>query len=162
MSLTVELADGTVGYTVRRVDDCLAAAIATTLQVPIEEVPDPHVRERIRGGEDPAEINDQSAQVLKSWLADHGLRMVVHRRVPAARRRWIGIVPHSWWFHSHCMVMRFGEILFDPSETYLFHFDALPALISRESASRLQAAMRVRRWGPERVGFGLSFQEWRS
>src|SRR5437762_1844887 len=88
------LTDGTTGYHVRngRRDDCLAAALATCLQVPIEEVPDPRIGERLDAGEAPEDIDRSAWRELRRWLAERGLQMCSHRTVPANRHRWIGIV----------------------------------------------------------------------
>jgi hypothetical protein len=95
--LTVELSDGSVGYLVRapRRDDCFAAALATVLQVPIDEVPDSRLHERARAGEDREEIRRSAARALADWLSGRGLRAIIHRRVPAARARWIGVGTHA-------------------------------------------------------------------
>jgi hypothetical protein len=112
---TLELADGTLGYFMhaRRMDDCWQAAVATVLQVPIDDVPDWRLRERRRGGELGGEIVRSAWQEMDRWLAGRGLRMVTHRIVPAARARWIGVVVMPALFRSHSMVMswaRFSSI----------------------------------------------------
>lgn len=113
---TQRLRDGTIGYHVRgvRADDCWAAAVATCLQVPLEQVPDARLDERLQTGEDPAEINRSAWAEFARWLDRRGLRMVVHRTVPVARRRWIGIVQFAGVFNNHCLVMSRDEVLFDP------------------------------------------------
>jgi len=113
---TVDLPDGTVGWYVRlpRSDDCWAAAVATCLQVPIEDVPDPEVDARLRAGEDPGEIDRSAWEEFSKWLAERELRMVAHKSVPVARRRWVGIVPHAGAFNDHTLVMSGSELLFDP------------------------------------------------
>jgi hypothetical protein len=114
---TIRLADGTIGYHVRRSDDCFAAAIATVLQVPIEELPDPRLDERLAAGEQAEEISQSMFDELHHWLASRGLEMVVHRRPPANRRRWIGIVPMHGVFNDHCLVMDRERCLFDPTHS---------------------------------------------
>ena len=111
------LEDGTIGYRVRvpRTDDCFAAALATVLQVPIGEVPDPRIDERLAAGESPEEITSSAWDGLYEWLDRRGLRMIVHEKVPANRRRWIGIVPWRGDFNDHCLVMRMDRLLFDPA-----------------------------------------------
>ncbi len=115
------LRDGTFGYFVRglRTDDCWAAALATCLQVPIDEVPDPRLDERLRAGEDPAEVDRSAWLALDRWLADRGYRMTVHCKPPTSRKRWIGIVQLPGWFQSHCLVMSRDEVLFDPAAAVL-------------------------------------------
>jgi hypothetical protein len=115
-SKPVRLRDGSLGYPVRapRSDDCFAAAIATCLQVPIEQVPDPRLDERLTAGDAVDEINRAAEQELMTWLANRGVRRLLHRTVPVARKRWIGVVPMPGTFNDHCLVMSGGEILFDP------------------------------------------------
>jgi hypothetical protein len=73
-----------------------------------------------------------------------GLRLVTHRALPIARRRWIGVVPMPGAFNSHCLVMSRRDVLFDPARV----FDGLPE----------QPPRQIRRWQLTDVGFGLSFQ----
>jgi hypothetical protein len=140
------LEDGTLGYPMRvpRTDDCFAAAIATTLQVPIEEVPDPRIDERLAAGEAPEEIDRRVWANLTSWLASRDLRIIPHRKVPAARRRWIGVVPISGNFRSHCLVMSHERLLFDPANN--------PSYIPRPDGRK------VRTYQPDQITFGLSFR----
>jgi hypothetical protein len=117
MEREVLLRDGTVGYYMRfpRFDDCWAAAVATCLQVPLKDVPDPCLDERLFAGEDPDEIERSAWREMHDWLADRRLRMIVHRKVPAPRRRWVGVVPVAHErFGDHCLVMSRSEVLFDP------------------------------------------------
>jgi hypothetical protein len=72
----------------RDYDDCFTAAMATVLQVPIDQVPEPHLSKRIEAGEPPEQIELTAWQETCCWLAARGLRMILHRKVPAARRRW--------------------------------------------------------------------------
>lgn len=140
---TMRLADGTLGYYVRwpRKDDCFAAAIATCLQVPIEEVPDPRLDERVAAGEPVVEIDDSVWDDLYAWLDIRGLRMILHHKVPAARRRWIGVIPIPGAFMSHCLVMTRREVLFDPAR--------IPPL----SLAAISWRFRARD-----IRYGLSFQ----
>lgn len=137
---TTHLSDGTTGFYMRpdRGDDCWQAATATVLQVPIDEVPDLRLNARVESGEHPDKIARSAWHSMEDWLNGHGLCMVVHRKVPVARRRWIGVVPCEGDFQSHSLVMTRDDLLFDPAE---------------------------RIWGsggrytPEHIGFGLSFQQ---
>jgi hypothetical protein len=155
---TVDLADGSVGYFMRprRTDDCWQAAVATVLQVPIDEVPDSRLRERRRGGEHPAEIVRSARREMDAWLVDRGLRMVTHRKVPVARARWIGIVPFPYWFMSHSLVMNWDRVVFDPSERSLLASAALFEKLGLSPPAGVRG-VRVRTWGPEEVGYGFSF-----
>ena len=133
---STRLRDGSVGFYGRlpRTDDCQAAALATVLQVPIEEIPDPNVDERLLAGEDPAEIHRSAYAELEAWLERRRLRAVLHRKVPAARSRWLGVVPLGGWFENHCLVMVRGEVLHDPV------LDFPPGVVRQFRASEV-------RWG---------------
>jgi hypothetical protein len=116
----IRLGDGSTGYYIRlpRTDDCWAAAIATCLQVPIEEVPDPRLDEKVNAGEDPEEVNRSAWEDMHSWLEERGLRMVIHRK-SFPRGRWVGVTramstKPAGWFASHCLVMVGNALLFDP------------------------------------------------
>jgi hypothetical protein len=116
-SPTVRLPDGTVGYCVRapRTDDCWAAAVATVLQVPIQDVPDAQLDHRLRAGEKPETIDRDARAKMSQWLQGRGIRMVEHAQVPVAIPRWIGVVPLRGWFNDHCLVMSESNVLFDPT-----------------------------------------------
>jgi hypothetical protein len=139
------LADGTLGYYVRapRSDDCFAAAIATVLQVPIEDVPDPRLDERLAAGETPEHINRSAQDQLRRWLAGRGLRMVTHRMLPARHRRWIAVIPMRGHFNDHCIVMARDQLLFDPAAVY--------------GAGMYFRGLWVREFRPQDATYGLSF-----
>ena len=139
---TVRLPDGSLGWFMRRRDDCLQAAIASVLQVPITEVPDAHIDRRLRKGEDPDELNRQMWAELAEWLAGRGLEVVVHPSVPVPADRWIGIVPKEGDFQSHCLVMSHEELLHDPAR----------------GIAEFERQQKVRIWGPDDVMFGLTFE----
>lgn len=113
---TITLSDGTTGYFERgmRTDDCFAAALATCLKVPIGEVPDPRIDERLQAGEDAEAIARSSWQELAEWLTARGLLMNVHAQPPVELPRWIGIVRFPGSFNDHTLVMSRDEVLFDP------------------------------------------------
>jgi hypothetical protein len=143
-SKPVRLPDGTLGYPVRapRSDDCMAAALATCLQVPIDEVPDPRLDERLEAGEPVDEINESASQELLNWLADRGLERVLHSTMPVAQKRWIGIVPMPGTFNNHCLVMAGNDLLFDPVDP-------------RQSGE--MNGRRLRAFGADDVRYGFSF-----
>jgi hypothetical protein len=116
---TVTLSDGTTGWLERgaRTDDCFAACIATCLQVPIAEVPDPRLDERLQAGEAAADINRSALGDIEAWLASRGLRARVHSTPPVDLPRWIGVIPFPGVFNDHSVVMVGGEILFDPVDS---------------------------------------------
>jgi hypothetical protein len=131
----VQLDGGEVGYCMdpARTDDCFQAAIATAVQVPIEQVPDLRLDRRVAAGDDPEEINRESWVRLEAWLLGRGLRIVVHETVPVERDRWAGVClgrPDAeaglrdgygefvWRdnpFRDHCLVMTHGDVFFDPA-----------------------------------------------
>lgn len=155
---TMRLADGTVGYSVRflREDDCFAAAVATILQVPPEDVPDPRLDERLAAGENPEEVNRTAWREFEIWLAGRGLTMIVHRSVPVDAERWIGVVPLRGWFQNHCLVMSRSRLLHDPA------FDARGAIAMGLPGISLEVVMsptRALAFGPDRIRFGYSFQQ---
>lgn len=110
------LEDGTIGYYMRRGDDCWPAALATVLQTPLGELPDLNLDQRVELGQNPADISISAWVEIEDWLATRNLRMQLHRRLPITRHRWIGIVPVSGDFQSHCLVMTRAQKLFDPAE----------------------------------------------
>jgi hypothetical protein len=137
----VRLPDGTIGYYERggRTDDCWPAAVATCLQVPIDDVPDPRIDERLNAGVEPGEVNRSAWTEFFAWLADRRLRMTVHTSPPVRRRRWIGVVELPGLFMDHCLVMSRATILFDP--------------VDRNAHERC-----VRTYSPAEVSCGFSFQ----
>lgn len=87
------LGDGVVGYyaDTTRQDDCFRAAIATATQIPIEQVPDLRLHDRLLMGDDPDEINADAWAKIAGWLDGRGLPLVQHEIVPVDRERWIGV-----------------------------------------------------------------------
>jgi hypothetical protein len=81
--ITKTLADGSIGYAARprwlggrwfpREDDCFASALATVLQVPIDELPDPRIDERLAAGESAGEIaRRRQSSAAGSWSTGCG------------------------------------------------------------------------------------------
>lgn len=112
-----------IGYGMYRDDTCLQAAIATAAQIPIQELPDLMMDQRLAEGESVDEINRASWALMESWLGERGLCMRFHDRVPVSLRRWIGVVGYPTrapvgagltQFMDHCLVMSFNRIVFDP------------------------------------------------
>ncbi len=145
--------DGTeIGYYAdpTRWDDCMRAAIATATQIPIEQVPDPRLHDRWAAGDDPDQISDESWLRIAEWADRRGLQLMLHETVPADRERWIGICVYtpSWHelvlaenpFPDHCLIMSYGDIIFDPA-----------------AMAVVPSGMRVQTWKPADVTYGLSF-----
>ena len=90
----VQLDDQSTSYTMdpSRRDDCFRAAMATLLQIGVEQVPDPRLDERLEAGEDREQINRESWARLHEWLAGRALRLVFHHEaLPVDADRWIGV-----------------------------------------------------------------------
>lgn len=110
------LADGTLGYLQRRMDDCLQAAIACVLQIPPHQVPDLHLDELVQQGTDPELIDRKALSRLGQWEQRHGITITVHPTPPKTERRWIAIVPAgNQPYEDHCLIMNRATVLFDPS-----------------------------------------------
>jgi hypothetical protein len=139
------LPEGSTGWFVApgRSDDCLRPCISTVLQVPPELVPDPNLDARLAAGESAEEIDASAHDELCRFLDARGLRLVVHAQVPARRRRWIGVIARPGLWTSHCVVMSYAELVFDP-------------VMSVDGLLGLEGQLRP--WSPEDVTYGLSFQ----
>jgi hypothetical protein len=148
---TVRLEDGTTGWCMSpvRMDDCLRPSIATVLQVPVEQVPDPQLDERLARGEAPEQINRAGWDRLEGWLAGRGLRLAVHHdELPVARDRWIGVVRgqapvgDELPFMDHCLVMSRRRVLLNP-------------MVSIPPPSGMRAPV----YALEHVGYGITFEK---
>ena len=109
------LRDGTVGFCMRRSDDCLRASIATLLQVPMPNVPDLRPDAGLAAGQDPDELAANGWQTLARWADTLGLTIWLHPRPPTSERRWIGVISEPGTFNDHTIVLNKREILHDPS-----------------------------------------------
>ena len=112
---TSPLGDGTTGWHMRRTDDCQSAALATLLQVPLSEVPDAHIDERLARGETVEHVDRTSWDQMLRWLEGRGLKLIRHGRPPTHLPRWLGIVPNPAPFQGHTLVMARSRVLFDPA-----------------------------------------------
>lgn len=112
---TYELRDGSTGWAMRRTDDCLAAALATLLQIPLTSVPDAHLDKRLAAGESVEKVDKTAWNQVLTWLAGRGLKLVRHSRQPTHLARWLGVVEHPDPFKAHTLVMEGSRILFDPA-----------------------------------------------
>ena len=142
---TVTLDDGTTGWCIRapRADDCWQAVVATALQVPIEDVPDSRIDERLEDGESADEIGRSYDLEFREWLRGQRLRMtrfaVEPGRLPKLPR-WIGQCPVRGDFQDHCLVMSGPDVLFDP-------------IVTLED----QLGRKVKAWGADDVRIGYAF-----
>jgi hypothetical protein len=116
-----------IGYGMHpyRVDDCLRAAIATATQIPVEDVPDLGLDDRLDRGEEPDEVGLAVWAQVQRWAATHELAMRFWETLPAPRDRWIGVSGSGTAaaaekrkgaspFLDHCLVMCRDRILFNP------------------------------------------------
>jgi hypothetical protein len=155
---------GITGYCMdpERRHDCLRPAIATVLQVPVDQVPDPDIDRRLaddltdarrRYPADAAErlwaisraaIRTQLAgwQLIDEWLDRRAYRVTVHETMPTLDR-WIAVVEPpipEGFFGDHCLVMSHDTLIFDPAVS-------VPP----------PPGMRLRRWSHRDFRYGLSF-----
>ena len=145
---TVKLRDGTVGWCVRpgRRDDCFASALATCLQVPIDQCPDPEIDRRLTAGETIEAIDASAWQQLNDWLYRRGILMTYHTTPPAHRRRYVGVIAAPGAFEDHTVVCDRREILFDP------------AIWQQVADGDPVPDARVCEWTFEDIAFGFSFR----
>jgi hypothetical protein len=136
-----QLPDGAIGYAMRRYDDCWQAAVATVIQVDVDEVPDAHADARLAAGETPEQAEQSAGREFDEWLAARSLLARVHKSVPVNADRWLGIVPRPGWAQGHCLVMAHDDLLFDPAR----------------AIGALDQSRRVRIWGPDDVAVGVTF-----
>lgn len=109
------LSDGSLGYYMRRVEDCLQAAIASCAQIPMHLVPDWNLDERRAQGVDPEQITQESSQQLVRWATRLGIVIRIHPVPPKHARRWIGIVKTGSGFGGdHSLLMHRSDVLFNP------------------------------------------------
>lgn len=164
---TVTLTEpGEVGYCMERTDQCLQAAIATAIQVPIEQLPDLRLDQRVVRGEPTDEVNRTSWARMGAWLAKRGLALQFHEQVPVHRHRWVGVITAGplgdedidylvnllgvtreviegrEYFNDHCLVMSYDRLVFDPS----IGITPPPGLAVRE-------------WDPDEITYGISFDK---
>jgi hypothetical protein len=113
------LRDGTFGYLQRRLDDCLQAAVASLLEVPMHEVPDLNLHKQIlSGGCDQKDVLRAANERMDRWIAQSGLTVNCHAAPPISGR-WIGVVLGSdsdVANGDHCLLMSGRDCLFDPAE----------------------------------------------
>jgi hypothetical protein len=110
------LPDGTVGYYIRRGDDCMAAALATLIQVPLDEVPNARLVDRASAGEGREQTSRSAWEELERFAASRGLRFEIHDPPPWRRARWVGVIPGGLLPHDgHALLMCRKRIVFDPS-----------------------------------------------
>lgn len=129
------------GWLMSRLDQCLQAATATCLQIPMVEVPDARIDERIEAGENPERLDTDSWDEFCEWAASRGYSVVVHATLPTHLRRWIGVCALDGLFRSHCLVMEYDRIRFDPA------------------AASCSGRARLREFGQAEITYGISFNE---
>ena len=118
-ALVERLEDGRLAWSQRREDDCMAAAVATLLQVPIEQVPDSRYDEQIEAGVPHAIVVSQALADMASWATSRGLRMRFHHPPPVDRDAWLAVAPGDGPGDSHIAVCSGAELVFDPAANWL-------------------------------------------
>lgn len=103
------LRDGSWGFYQRRADDCLRAALATLLRVPMPKVPDAHRAKQLAEGLSEAEVNAYTRELLEDWLDERGWRLAFNKWPPSSGR-WIAVKDGD-----HCLLMEGSECVFDPA-----------------------------------------------
>ncbi len=155
--MTVQLSDGTTGYYPEpgRTDMCFTATVATCLQVPFDQVPDPDLDERVDAGEDPEVVDRDAWLQFAKWLRARGLGMRTHEsnRLPWRARRWIGVIRVPGVFQAHTLVMARNKALWDPATNQ--EHRAWPA--DRAAEADLCQERRVMIWCADHVNLGYSF-----
>jgi hypothetical protein len=123
------LRDGTIGYFQRRTDDCVQAALATLLQMPIDRVPDLRLDRRTWiDGMHPDELQRAIEPAFAEWTARYGLTIVAHATPPRWAKRWIGLMSAPGVFERHCVVMTRADYLWDVSHLLVPHKDETVAI----------------------------------
>ncbi len=117
-ALVVRLPTGHRAWYQRREDDCFCAALATLMQVDIEQLPDPRIDERLEAGDDPEVIDREAGQALAVWLTVRGWRLAYHATPPVDRGAWIGVSPGEGPFSDHCLVMCLDRFVHDPASNW--------------------------------------------
>jgi hypothetical protein len=113
------LRDGSLGYVQRRADDCLQAAIASCLQIPMHQVPDLQIHRQLDAGKDPEELAREIDEAMDRWLAEQGVQAIVHAAHLPTKGRWIGVVrgPQRVEFApDHCLLMSGRDCLMETSQ----------------------------------------------
>jgi hypothetical protein len=112
---STRLRDGSLGYLQRRGDDCLQAAIASLLQVPMPKVPDLRMAQRRVDGMDKDALERLVSRQLGDWIEKRGLTVYLHTSPAVSERRWIGVIPSDISTDAdHCLLMAGRDCLFDP------------------------------------------------
>jgi hypothetical protein len=133
-----------IGYGMRplRLDECLRAAVATATQIPIEQVPDLRLDDRLRRGDRSQDISRDGWSRIETWAGTKGLTLKLWPKTPAQRERWIGVCAGAGEvFGDHCLVMCHNRVVFDPA-----------CSIAPPPGTALAA------YSPESIVYGLSFE----
>lgn len=116
---TVRLQDRTTGYFAPgRLDRCFSCAIATVLQIPLDEVPDTNIDSRLyRHKTSRTKVLRDSWNLYVEWCDARGRAMIYHEAInPPPEGRWIGVCPYGRGpFDNHCLVLTDSTVIFNPS-----------------------------------------------
>jgi hypothetical protein len=111
-----ELRDGTVGFLQRRIDDCLAAAVASCAQISPYLVPDLNMEQQTAAGKDPEQVVRAANAKLGRWMDENGVGLRFHASPPWSARRWIGVIRDPRPLSDHCLLMAGRDCLFDGAQ----------------------------------------------
>jgi hypothetical protein len=165
--------DDEIGYGMHpfMADDCMRCAIATATQVPIEQVPNLKIYERVLAKESADEISRSTWDRIIAWAERLELSVmlwerrageepgVVPKDLPDLPHRWVGVVdsPESSFviddgqvvsasescLGGHCLVMGSrGQVIFDPA-----------------CSVKPPPGMKLHRFFAQDVSYGISFQK---
>jgi hypothetical protein len=123
-----QLGNGEIGYCMEptRTDDCLRPAIATVLQVPPCEIPDPRIDERMAAGNTALDVSREGWAELRAWLAHRGLEIAIHEPFPD-RERWIGVARIPWIADAYESELQGMPVPQGPADELLAKFDVFIA-----------------------------------
>jgi hypothetical protein len=85
--------------------------VATLLDIPLEDVPDPQIDACLAAGMSPEDVNQHSKAELNAYLLGHGYRLTFHKRAPVHRDALDRDLPGSWAVRDHTVVMSYGQIV---------------------------------------------------
>lgn len=109
------LGGGAEGYLQRRSDDCLRAALATTLGRPMPTLPDISPDRLQAAGKDPEEVDRALMWTMGAWSERNALTVKAHvTRMPVTSRGlWIGLAWDPEGSPGHCLILKGRNVIFD-------------------------------------------------
>jgi len=106
-----------------RLDNCFAEAVADCLDVPLSDVPDPEIDDRLEAGDGVDRVNRFTTNLFDEWLDSRGLEAEVWRtklhsdghlyHMRELPKRWVGVIADGGEFLDHCFTMEGPKSLED-------------------------------------------------